>query len=123
MTRKPKTPPGPRPKKVIQAFVDAATEGILKHELESALCTSRRAKSKKEKLNPTPKQKRLLRWIWMRRITFAESLGMNWTFLGGLMTRGLVSLQRDPKTGELLLHVEDELVVEPILRVVHGGRV
>ncbi len=103
-----------RPKKLIAAFTDAAVSGISMGELESALCSARRAKGKRAKLNPTPKQKRLLRWIWMRRITFADSLGMNWTFLGGLMTRGLVSLRRDARTGEVLLHVEDELAVYPM---------
>lgn len=95
-----------RPKKVVAAFVKAAADGIFLHDLEGALCSARRAKTKKARIDPTVGQAALLRFIWMRDITWLDSLGMNWNRLGGLFTRGLVEFRKE-KDGAVYLRVTD----------------
>lgn len=109
-----------RPKKVVEAFANAAAEGITQRDLESLLCSSRRAKLKVKKLmTPTPLQKRLLRWIWQRDIRFEDSVGMNWSVLGGLFTRGYLNFSRekqeDGKTITFIRVIDPTLFIEPMV--------
>jgi hypothetical protein len=92
-----------RQKKFVKAFLDVAVDSIARKELEGDLCSARRARVKWQKLmKPNPEQTRLLRFIWMRNITFADSLGMNWTRLGGLFTRGYLEFRNEGSHGTFL---------------------
>lgn len=82
-----------RPKGVAKAFIDKAIEGIEEKELEGVFVSVKRAKAKLSKLSPTPRQQRLLRYVWMRELTFEESIGTNWNQLGPLMTRGYLRFE------------------------------
>lgn len=98
-----------RTKKVSQDIIGRALERISANDLESVFVSTRRAKAKLKRLNPTPRQQRLLRWVWMRSLTFEESIGTHWGVLGPLMTRGYLRFEEreNKETGK----VESYLVV------------
>lgn len=98
-----------RPKKLAKAVVTEAQESIKQHDLESIFVSAKRAKAKVSKLNPTPRQAKLLRWVWQRNITFEESIGTNWSVLGPLMTRGYLRLVKE-RDGKTYLRVYDVLL-------------
>lgn len=66
--------------------------------------TKDRAKWKLEHLGPTKYQELLLRYIKeQKEVSFVESVGFNWTMLGGLLSRGI--LYWDRKADGMVLKV------------------
>lgn len=74
----------------IQKLIEIALAEIA-DQAETVYITGKRARGKIARLPPTDNQAHLLRWIKQHQpISFAQTLGMDWRFLGGLFTRSKV---------------------------------
>lgn len=77
-------------KEVAELLARAVSE-IAATPTRSVCVTEGRARNKAARLFPTDNQEKLLQYIEEREfISFTESIGMDWRYLGGLFTRGLV---------------------------------
>jgi hypothetical protein len=85
-----------RPKQVMERFKEVVHDAASGADYESLLVSAKRARHKIKKLRePTPRQARALRFIWMRDLTFADCIGINWIDLGGLFCRGYLTWKGD----------------------------
>jgi hypothetical protein len=85
-----------RSKQVMERFRDSIYEATTGRNYESLLVSSARARYKIKKLKePTPRQARALRFVWMRKLTFEDCIGINWVDLGGLFCRGYLTWDGD----------------------------
>jgi hypothetical protein len=72
-------------------LVESAVKEIALTPSRTVCITVRRAEHKRGRMFPTDNQEKLLQHIEERgHVPFIETLGMDWRFLGGLFTRGLV---------------------------------
>jgi hypothetical protein len=71
----------------------------------------KRAQGKSARMEPTDNQSELMRFIMQHApVPFAETIGMNWTMLGGLLTRGLVTwvtIHNQNRPDEIMLVLGD----------------
>lgn len=75
----------------VAGLVHGAVEKIGQYSSGTIFVKAERARTKGSKLEPTDNQIKLLRYITTHEwISFEETLGMDWRFLGGLFTRGLI---------------------------------
>lgn len=80
----------------VSALVEGAVSKISQYATATLYVTAKRAQTKADRLEPTDNQARLLRFITTHGfMSFEETLGMDWRYLGGLFTRGLVEWGRD----------------------------
>lgn len=79
--------------RAIAGLVEDAVRLIEARQGEGKFERPERARGKAHRLSPTEAQRALLAFIRRhdaRGIPFAETLGMDWRYLGGLFNRGLV---------------------------------
>ena len=78
----------------VQRLIEVAVAKIAAREQRTLFVTQDRARNKAYRLAPTDNQTKLFNWIKLNQpITFEETLGMNWVFLGGLFSRHLIEWQ------------------------------
>lgn len=79
----------------VDKLIEKAVMEIERRGADTVFVLGKRAQGKRKRLAPTDSQSRLYRWIKQHQpISFEESLGMDWRFLGGLFTRGKVEWRR-----------------------------
>jgi hypothetical protein len=80
----------------IKRLIEAAVTKIASREQRTLFVTQDRARNKAYRLAPTDNQTKLFNWIKANQpISFEETLGMNWVFLGGLFSRHLIEWQKE----------------------------
>lgn len=80
-----------RDESTVVGLITRAVERIAKYEKHTLFVKAERALTKGGKMEPTENQARMLRYIHTHGfISFEETLGMDWRYLGGLFTRGLI---------------------------------
>jgi hypothetical protein len=97
-----------RPSKVhtdpeIIALITAAAEEIVAKKYDTLFVRAERAEAKRRRIEPSDRMVKLQRFIERHgEVSYRASLGMNWTSLGGLMTRGLVEHAMNEKGEEVV---------------------
>lgn len=81
-----------RPVEEVARIIVGAVRLITERQHDKVFIKVDRARRKSKNLEPTDIMARLLRYIRTHDgMTFEESLGADWRFLGGLFNRGLVT--------------------------------
>lgn len=80
-----------RDEDTVVRLITNAVDRISRYKNHTLFVKAERALTKGGKMEPTENQSRMLRYIHTHGfISFEETLGMDWRYLGGLFTRGLV---------------------------------
>jgi hypothetical protein len=113
-----------RSKHSVEAIIARALNQIEAQVEEHHLEVERsRVLRKRKTIQPTDRQTVLLRFIRRHgRISFEESLGMDWRFLGGLFTRGLVVWTKEGGHTYVAAHDVYESKDGTQFRIIHGGK-